>query len=122
MLRSLRVPKRKESYLRLTRSSELSTRLGYDRKIRIPLSIELQTHQLCRGFRSRYERIMEEEVKKAQTSGARLTVAGTSGHPSRRNSTSNRRTCSIPLPVIAPQRWSTPEKRDFRNMEAQHLT
>src|SRR6266446_1707448 len=102
MLRPQQLPKRKEFCLRQTRPSVQSMRLGCERKIQTPLSIRLQTQRLRYDFRSRYERRREAGTKKAQSSGAKLRIVGTSGHSSRRNFTMNRRTSlKSPLPVIA---------------------
>ena len=92
MLRPRQLPKHKESCLRQTRLFVQSMRLGCERKIQTPLSIQLQTQPLRYGFRSRYERRRAAETKKVQTAGARLRIARTSGHSSRRNFTLNRRT------------------------------
>ena len=111
MLRSQQLPKRKESCLRQTRPSVRSMRLGREKEIQTPLSIQPQTQLLRCGSRSRYERRLAAGTKKAQTSGARLRIAGTFGHFSRSNSTLNRRTSlKFAPPAIATNRvnsWLT---------------
>jgi hypothetical protein len=102
MLRSQQLPKRKESCLRQPRPSERSIQFGCERKMQTQLSIQLQTQRPRCDFRSTYERKRTAGTKKTQTSGARLRIAGMSGHSSCYNSTLNRRpSLKFTLPAIA---------------------